>query len=262
MLFFLKISSCFKFSLRKNIYNEHINFRRERCLYMQTNFKRTELKYKLTKKQYNELIVLFNTYMVYDNYGETKIKNIYFDTADYKIIRNSIDKPVYKEKLRIRKYDEIDYLFVELKKKFEGIVYKRRFKIDSNTYTGNLKIFRCDNQIGNEIHHFLSRYDEIDERVYLSYERDAYKSIEDNNLRITFDTNIRFRDKDLSFNDSENDQKVLSDEYILMEIKTLYGYPRWLLDFLNSNKIYKTSFSKYGTAYKKFIFPKLMKERE
>lgn len=225
-------------------------------------FKRWELKYILSLEQYEKLVSLMEEHMIMDKYKKHKISNIYFDTADYKIIRTSIEKPLYKEKLRIRKYNDNTSVFIELKKKFNGIVYKRRIEVEDDVLNKNIYNLKEKNQINNEINYFLKQHDEIDARVYLSYERIAYYGRLDKEFRMTFDFNIKYRGESISFlEDVNQDKEVLSNEYVLLEVKTASGLPSWLLEFFSKNQIYKTSFSKYGTAYKKYIFPKVMHER-
>ncbi len=221
----------------------------------QTNFKRYELKYILTTQQYKMLLDSMPSDMILDSYGRHKISNIYFDTEDYRIIRHSLEKPKYKEKLRVRCYGEPSdeaIAFIELKKKFNGVVYKRR------VYSDQRKVFSYldggtnameQSQILNEIDYFKNSFNEIRPRVYLSYEREAFFSTIDENFRLTFDFNIMARDSDVSLYSSDNDMEVLSNDFVLLEVKTVMGLPNWLLEFLSENSIYKTSFSKYGTAY-------------
>ncbi len=234
---------------------------------LQTIFARSEIKYKLTKNQHISLCAVMRNYMQQDEYGRHKISNIYFDTQDYKIIRHSIEKPKYKEKLRLRIYGEPksdNNAFIELKKKFNGTVYKRRILSSQNDACDYLisKKPLCENsQIKNEIDYFISNKGELLPKVYLSYEREAYFCKADENLRITFDFNIKMRDSEISLFASENDISVLDDNYVLMEVKTLNGLPFWLVNFLSKNKIYKTSFSKYGVGYEQFILPKYLNTR-
>ncbi len=233
----------------------------------QTIFARSEIKYKLTKSQHALLYETMKNYMQQDEYGRHKISNIYFDTRDYKIIRHSIEKPKYKEKLRLRIYGEPkdeSPAFIELKKKYDGIVYKRRILSSQNDaceYLISNKPLEENSQIKSEIDYFLKTSGELLPRVYLSYEREAYFCKADENLRMTFDFNIKMRDSDVSLLSSEKDVDVLDKNYVLMEVKTLNGLPFWLVDFLSENKIYKTSFSKYGTGYEKFILPKYLNSR-
>ncbi len=232
---------------------------------IQTVFKRYELKYKLTKKQYEKMSECMKDKMEMDAYKRHKISNIYFDTDDYRVIRFSQEKPKYKEKLRLRIYGEPkneNLAFIELKKKYDGVVYKRRIS-DSQE---NAILYLCDgekinsnSQIHKEVDYFIDSYDNLlMPKVYISYEREAFFSNEDENFRMTFDFNIKMRDKNISLYDDKNDVKVLEDEYVLLEVKTANGLPFWLIQFLNENEIYKTSFSKYGTAFNLYLLPQLI----
>ncbi len=230
----------------------------------QTNFKRYELKYILTTSQHKKLLEIMPDSVKLDSYGRHKISNIYFDTDDYRIIRHSLEKPKYKEKLRVRCYGEPNEnttTFIELKKKFNGVVYKRR------VYSEQKKVisYLCNgtdtvehSQILSEIDYFKRSYEDIKPKVYLSYEREAFFCTDDDNFRLTFDFNIMARDNDVSLYSSENDVQVLSDDYVLLEVKTVMGLPNWFLEYLNDNNIYKTSFSKYGTAYRTYFLPQFL----
>ncbi len=230
----------------------------------QTNFKRYELKYILTVEQHQKLLAQMPQDMKIDSYGRHKISNIYFDTEDYRIIRHSIEKPKYKEKLRVRCYGEPSEdatAFIELKKKFNGVVYKRRIYSEQNkvfAYLNNGVDAVEHSQILNEIDYFKNCYNEIKPKVYLSYEREAFFSTLDENFRLTFDFNIKARDSHVSLYGSNDDLVVLSNEYVLLEVKTVMGLPTWFLGFLNENGIFKTSFSKYGTAYQTYFMPQLI----
>ncbi len=234
----------------------------------QTNFKRYELKYILTHEQYEMLLSQLPSCMMLDAYGRHKISNIYFDTEDYRIIRHSLEKPKYKEKLRIRCYGEPGddaTTFIELKKKFNGVVYKRRVYAEQNKVLSYL----CagadsveNSQILREIEYFKNRYSEIKPKAYLSYEREAYFSTEDENFRLTFDFHIMARDKEVSLYSSGKDKEVLPGETVLLEVKTVMGLPNWFLRFLSENHLYKTSFSKYGQAYQSYFLPKFVNSLE
>ncbi len=230
----------------------------------QTNFKRHELKYILTVEQYEMLLDNMPYNMKLDKYGRHKISNVYFDTDDYRVIRHSLEKPKYKEKLRVRCYGEPSedaIAFIELKKKFNGVVYKRR------VYSEQSKVFAylCSgadtveqSQILSEIDYFINSYDDIKPKVHLSYEREAFFSTLDENFRLTFDFNIMARESNVSLYSSDDDIAVLPDEYVLLEVKTVMGLPYWFLEFLSENRIYKTSFSKYGMAYQTYFMPQLV----
>ena len=224
----------------------------------QKKFKRHEIKYLITQKQYHELLDVLCQYMTPDKYHLSTIRNIYYDTDDYYMIRHSIEKPTYKEKLRIRAYRTVDSsgnVFVELKKKYNGIVYKRREEMPYQTACDflNKKVKPFNTQIINEISYVLDYYKVLKPRIYISYKREAFLGKEDKNFRITFDTDIQWRDYDIDLTKEPYGYQILDDKYILMEVKTIMGLPRWLLDFLGYNQIYKQSFSKYGNAYKQLI---------
>lgn len=227
----------------------------------QSVFKRYELKYMLTTAQKEKVLAGMSPYMKLDKYGRTTIRNLYYDTDNYLLIRRSIDKPIYKEKLRIRSYSKTSSqseVFVELKKKYNHIVYKRRVTMPNDEAVAWLagdKNNNQSNQITNEIDYFLGFYKCLHPTVFLSYEREAYYSVDGSDFRVTFDDKILCRQEDLSLDSEVYGEQILSEDMVLMEIKCSGGIPLWMTEILSKEKIYKTSFSKYGTAYKTLIFP-------
>lgn len=194
-------------------------------------------------------------YMKLDHYGRTTIRNIYYDTDTYRLIRRSLEKPVYKEKLRIRSYQTAapdDMVFVELKKKYKKVVYKRRLSLSE---AQAMKCFQkgsslpVHSQIADEIEYFRSYYEDLHPAVFLSYEREAFYALDGSDFRITFDENILYRDYDFSLGSGIYGTPLLNKGETLMEIKTAGGLPLWMSHELNRLKIYQTSFSKYGLAY-------------
>lgn len=227
----------------------------------QSIFKRYEMKYMMTKKQRRYVLEAMLPYMKLDDYGHTTIRNIYFDTDDFRLVRRSIEKPVYKEKLRIRSYKQVcgdDKVFIELKKKYDGVVYKRREALsfdETNRWLYTKKDFPKDTQIGREIDYFFEFYNGLKPKVFLSYEREAFYSTDGSDFRVTFDENILARQEELSLSKEVWGQKLIDNDCVLMEIKTPGGIPLWMVKVLSEQGIYKTSFSKYGTAYQKMIYP-------
>lgn len=224
----------------------------------QTIFKRVETKYLITQAQYVMLMNSISSYICPDKYSEYTISNIYFDTDNYELIRTSLEKPVYKEKLRMRSYGKASAstpCFIELKKKYMGIVYKRRIGVPYETaidvMLGNAQ---PDNpgQIMKEIDYFMHMYS-VSPKVYISYERMAYVGCDDEELRVTFDKNIRFRRKDLRLDAGTGGTAVMEPGKMLMEIKVPGAFPLWLSRALTDLAIYPCSFSKYGTCYTKYI---------
>ena len=228
---------------------------------VQTVFRRYELKYLLTMAQKETVLKAMQPYMTLDKYGRTTIRNLYYDTDTYLLIRRSIEKPAYKEKLRIRSYsqaDENSTVFVELKKKYKHVVYKRRISLpytDATAWLSREKHPDKCTQIANEIDYFMELYGTLHPTVFLSYEREAYYANDGSDFRVTFDDNILCRQDDLSLASDAYGTPILPEGKVLMEIKCSGGIPLWMTHVLSEEKIYKTSFSKYGTAYGTLIFP-------
>jgi len=227
----------------------------------QTVFKRYELKYMLTLPQKEKVLEAMKSYMKLDKYGRTTIRNLYYDTDTYLLIRRSIEKPAYKEKLRVRSYSKAEpdsAVFVELKKKHKHIVYKRRISLSNNEAMQWLSGDRHtdkNTQISSEIDYFLGYYATLHPTVFLSYEREAFYANDGSDFRVTFDDNVLCRQEDLSLESEVYGTPVLPEGQVLMEIKCSGGIPLWMTEILSEEKIYKTSFSKYGTAYRTLIFP-------
>ena len=228
---------------------------------VQTVFKRYELKFLLTSEQKARLLPEIEKHMRLDKYGRTLIKNLYFDTDTYRLIRRSLEKPDYKEKLRIRSYGETGpdtTTFVELKKKYNGVVYKRRIPMAEKAAMAWLRGWEeppaC--QIAEEIRYFAGYYETLHPTVFLSYEREAYYCKDGSDFRLTFDHNILCRRENLSLCAENYGTPLLPPGQVLMEVKCPGGIPLWLTGLLSREKLYTTSFSKYGTAYQTMIFSK------
>ena len=217
-------------------------------------FKRYEMKYLLDQGQ-KEVLRAMEPYMELDQYGRSTIRNIYYDTDNYRLIRTSLEKPVYKEKLRVRSYQAAaagDPVFVELKKKYDSVVYKRRITLaehEAMDYLARTARASIHTQITEEIDYFLEFYKTLEPKVFLSYEREAFYSRQPGEFRVTFDENILFREDDLSLGSEVYGESLLEKGYTLMEIKTPGSLPLWMVKTLSAEKIHKTSFSKYGSAY-------------
>ena len=230
---------------------------------VQTVFKRYEIKYILTLEQKEEVLRAMGGHMVLDQYGRTTIRNLYYDTDTYLMIRRSLEKPSYKEKLRIRSYARAgadSTVFVELKKKYKSVVYKRRVALpcrEAMAWAGQERHCQKRSQISDEIDYTLAHYGTLHPAVFLSYEREAYYAEDGSDFRVTFDDAILVRQDGLSLESEVSGTPILSAGAVLMEIKCSGGIPLWMVEALSRRHIYKTSFSKYGTAYQKVIFPAL-----
>ena len=226
-------------------------------------FKRYEKKYLLNPYQYSALKAEIDKHFIPDKYGETKICNLYLDTDDYVLIRRSIDKPVFKEKLRLRTYgiaNDSSTAFLEIKRKFNSIVYKRRIHNDYNfllNYVCGKNNDLGDGQIAKEINYMFNFYGNVRPKFYISYDRCAFFYKETSDIRITFDKNLTWRDYDLDLRYGSYGENLLPEGYTLMEIKVPNTAPLWLAKLLSDLKIYPCSFSKVGTAYKTMLGKKI-----
>lgn len=228
-------------------------------------FERVEKKYMLTGKQHSLLLEAIENYMSPDDYGQHTIGNVYYDTNTYDLIRYSIEKPPYKEKLRLRSYgipNADSKVFLEIKKKYKGVVYKRRISLtlaEAEVYLNEGIRPSQESQILNEIDYFISYY-KPQPKLYLAYDRVAYFGKIEPDIRITFDHNIRSREYDLSLEKGDQGVLLLDEDKYLMEIKVPKAMPIWLADTLSKLGIYPSSFSKYGNIYKQIILPSRRKE--
>ncbi len=233
---------------------------------VQTVFKRYELKYLLTQAQKEAVLDAMADFMEPDAYGRTTIRNIYFDTDNFRLIRRYIDKPAYKEKLRVRSYQQAapdSTVFVELKKKVDSIVYKRRISLrakEAMEWLLEQKHCRRNTQISREIDYFLQFYGSLRPAVFLSYEREAYFSRDGSDFRVTFDNHILCRQENISLEAAVYGTPLLQPGQVLMEIKCSGGIPLWMTRVLSQEQIYKTSFSKYGTAYQTIVYSQITRE--
>ena len=222
-------------------------------------FERYELKYFLTAHQKKILLNEMEGRLNLDRYGRTTIRNIYYDTDSFRLIRDSLDHPVYKEKLRVRSYQRADIgdmVFVEIKKQFEDVVYKRRVampRLAAERWIDSKGSLPFSSQITSEIDYFLEFYEGIEAKVFLSYEREAYAGIKDPDFRLTLDENILARDSELNLGSDIWGTPLLPPGTTLMEVKIAGSMPLWMAKFLSENSISKFTYSKYGTYYRDYL---------
>jgi hypothetical protein len=221
----------------------------------ETVFERHELKYRITGEQRRQLAEAMKPYLKPDPYGPGTVASVYYDTPDFRLIRRSLEKPVYKEKLRLRGYGEISPgqpVFLELKKKFRSIVYKRRILVSEPSaaaFLAGKSPLPEDGQIAREIDWFRQYYRELIPAVLIACEREGFVSPDDLSLRVTFDENIRWRDGRLRLTEGSEGEPLLGGDECLMEIKAADAMPIWLVRLLSEGHIRQVSFSKYGAAY-------------
>lgn len=233
-------------------------------------FDRIEKKYIITKKQYEILLSQIQKHMKKDGYFKSEVYNIYFDTDNYDLIIQSIDQPIFKEKLRARSYGGYDKVFLEIKTKLRGeamtekqdynLGFKRRVLITHQDYDdliakkSNVTELApksvekpSDLQIAKEIDYMLD-YFKLTPKILVYYDRESYKG--NDGLRVTFDKNLKYREENLKFNKNTHDKTLSKDDKcIIMEIKTHGGLPMWLVKALSAEHIYPMQFSKIGKVY-------------
>ena len=242
----------------------------------QAVFKRKEIKYLLSSEERNALLPILEAHMEPDAFAHSSISNLYYDTPDFRMIRRSLEKPMYKEKLRLRSYgtpENTSTVFPEIKKKAMGIVYKRRISLpyqEAVSFLSGQQIASTDmcdgttrqiastdtcdgttQQILHELDWMLASYENLVPRVFLSYERDSYKGVSDPSLRLTLDQDILFRTDRLDLREGAFGEAILLPDQTLMEVKISNAAPLWLAQALSEIGIFPVSFSKYGRAYER-----------
>ena len=229
---------------------------------MTDTFERKEIKYVLSSEQFKALQSEVEARCQKDKFWQSTIQSLYYDTPNYEIIRKSIEKPDYKEKLRSRSYglaNEQSEVFFELKKKFNGIVYKRRIKTTQQKINQILNFpfaFENSDQITKEIAYFARIHENLEPKYLILYDRQAFKGQGD--LRITFDQNARYRTSDLNLSASLEGIPLFENDEVIMEVKTSFSMPLWLSHLLTKQKAFKQSFSKVGEAYKHDMRTKML----
>lgn len=225
----------------------------------QLSFKRYEKKYLLDPGQYDRLRAALMPYILPGEYPQSTILSLYYDTEDFSLIRTSLEQPVYKEKLRLRAYGvpgPDDPVFVELKKKYDGVVYKRRIRLPLHLARDYLSgtYHPSDGQVVRELDFFLARY-KLSPAALLCYDREALTAKDDPGVRVTFDRNIRARNVQIDPSKGDWGAPVLSPELVLMELKVPAAVPLWLAHLLSEEQIRPAHFSKYGACYQQYLAP-------
>ena len=230
-------------------------------------FQRRELKFLLNPQQHEAIEDALHSRMIPDAHGVNTICNLYYDTADYRLIRHSLEHPVYKEKLRLRCYGDAAAggdVFLELKKKYKGVVYKRRLAVteqEAKAFMERTGQLHKQNQIARELLYFRDFYRELEPRVYLCYDRQAWYDPQDHGFRMTLDRNVRYRTRELNLSSGFEGKEILQPDQVLLEVKAEGAIPLWLSELLAREQIHKQSFSKYGRAYQQMLVSRLAEQR-
>jgi hypothetical protein len=229
-------------------------------------FERFELKYLLSTEQYGTVLDALKPGLEDDVYPDYSIASVYYDTESFDLIRASIEKPVYREKLRVRYYgnsvsDGDSHVFLELKKKFKRRTYKRRIRLpyrDAATFPSGSDWQKhgtvLEKQVTGELNQFLNVY-KVSPSAYIRYDRKAFVGKDDPGLRVSFDSDVRFRVKNVNL-ETEESSPLLESGKIILEIKAAMNVPLWICRILSENRIYPSSYSKYGSCYRTHLFKK------
>ncbi len=255
----------FKLALRFILY-ALIIVEQERMNFMKLKkvFERKETKYLLTNQQFTNFLQDLEKRMIIDEFGLHTIQSLYYDTNDDYFIKHSIEKPRYKEKFRVRSYGQASsekLVFLEMKKKVNGIVYKRRLPLSYDEYklweaTGLLPEKLEKTQIAKEISWLFQTNPDLHAKVLIAYDRLSFFYKEDETFRVTFDQKIRFRNQwlELDRDTYQSCEPVAKEVDVLMEVKAMGAYPLWFSHLLADHHIYKASFSKYAQTYQRHLF--------
>ena len=228
-----------------------------------TVMQRYEMKYLMDGKQTEYFRRVLEEHMQPDAYGLTSIASLYYDTPDARLIRASLEKPAFKEKLRLRSYGiatQESPVFLELKRKYDGIVYKRRLEAtvpQVGDFFEGRPIPGGSAQIQKELAFFRDFYRTLAPACLIIYDRTAYFE-PGSDLRLTIDDRPRYRTEDLTLTHSMDGIPLLDRGWTILEVKVQGAMPLWLSEVLSEGKIYRSSFSKYGEAYRQ----ELLKKRE
>ena len=228
-------------------------------------FNRREIKYLISDEDKNALLNIISDYMDADLYNKDgkpyTICNIYLDTKADELIRKSLEKPAFKEKIRLRSYGQAaltDKVYLESKKKYDSVVNKRRTTF---TLQDAYKYFESgiitdspimNHQVMREIDYIMNFY-KLEPRVFIAYDRLAFFEKNNSDFRLTIDRNIQTRREDLRLDSPIYGDQLLPEGKWLMEAKAFKSFPLWFVHFLSERKIFSTSFSKYGTEYKNYL---------
>lgn len=211
----------------------------------QNHFERYEQKYILNSNQKKALLKYIQKQCTEDNFPHSRITSVYYDTPQFSLIRASMDADNFKEKIRLRQYysdGKASELYLEMKRKVDGVVYKRRRCLKTEKSTLN-------QQLDEEFNYAFDFYKNLKPTILISYHRDAYIAQDDGNFRLTLDSDIKARFNQLDNLRNHEGDEVLDPALTLLEVKSTFGYPQWFLEYLQKHRVYKQSFSKYATAY-------------
>ncbi len=233
-------------------------------------FNRYELKFILDKSMAQEMIQALKGHVMLDQYGDGegfyRIINLYYDTEDHLFFHETVNRQEFRQKLRLRAYNKVSIdtpVFLEIKKKYDGVVYKRRTMLtlqDAYAFLAkgqeqqDYSVYDASNvQILGEVA-FLKRFYSLAPKVVVSYDRQAFLGIKENDLRITFDSNLRKRESDLKLESGPWGELFMDASSYILEIKVNGRIPLWLAQILSGFQCWRQGYSKYTSSYNAELF--------
>ena len=213
------------------------------------SFERYEKKYIISKTQASEMIAFLKLHMALDRHHNPehivpyKIHSYYLDDHEAHIIKKSIEKPSYKEKYRLRWYNDLTKLFLEVKIKHLKRSHKKRFEITQK----ELELQDYRTLIKTSYHYgYLNAltHASIEKYCLIDYERIAFDDT-DKGIRVTFDFNVSYTFDNASY-------PLHDEDFVILEIKYRDAFPIFLSSYLSEHKIYSRSLSKIGRSYQQY----------
>lgn len=228
-------------------------------------FNRYELKYIVNKALYKELLQALQGHVFMDKHGDQDgyymVMNLYYDTADHLFFNETVNRQQFRQKLRLRGYNHINRdsnVFLEIKKKYRGVVYKRRtllklpeayaFLADTLSKKDYSLYDASNTQILGEVD-FLKQFYQLEPKVIVSYDRQAFQGIHEEDLRVTFDRNLLKRETDLRIESRSDGELFMDPSLYVLEVKVNDRIPLWLSHILNDFQCWRQGYSKYTSSY-------------
>lgn len=225
-------------------------------------FTRREQKYLITKQQYQALIKKLNYRMRPDLNGidgRYTVTSLYFDNEDRDIYYETKNRLRFRQKLRLRVYDDTDIngtAFFEVKQKHNKVVNKRRmilplqeaYRYLSYSPGESREGYETSNtQVLREIDHFRWLY-QLEPEMIVSYDRHALHEIDNPDLRITFDFNMRTRNDNFAVEDGPYGDNFVDTDLVILEVKVDDSVPLWLTRILQEVQCDQRGASKFCTS--------------
>ncbi|QHF55620.1 MULTISPECIES: polyphosphate polymerase domain-containing protein [Streptococcus] len=234
----------------------------------QKEFKRVETKYLISNHQRRQLLSDLGKHMEADDFAQSTITSLYFDTEQFDMIQDSLAKKYGKEKVRLRTYEmesDLDMpAFLEIKQKIDGVGYKYRIKTTPRQaailMASDADKVVEDKRLASQLEKLHQRYGVIKPSMLIAYKRLSFRGKKDKSVRVTLDMNMTYAVVNQLTMIGHESFPLLPDQQLIMEVKVAEQIPDWLENILHQYKLEKNSFSKYGHAYGLYRSGSLLEE--